>query len=209
MKIIADTHFGHENILKYESIRIKAYKEAGYNNFDKFLVDRLNSFLNDNDKIYHLGDVAFKDGYKYASKLKGNYTLIVGNHDKMKHLEYYKSLGWNIIENIDIRVSYDKKLLHYLKRFKIKTACIIEDIGDKRILFSHYPISNDNPYDEKYKENTELLEFLFHTLNCDINIHGHTHSYTIKNKRCINACVEVNEFKPINLAKLLSSSSQT
>jgi len=201
MKIIADTHFCHTNLLKHEPKRIEKMQMEGYKNFDNFLVDRLNLEINKNDNVLHLGDVAFKDGYKYAKKLNGNFTLIIGNHDKKIHIDFYKSIGWKVIEDIQIEV--DHNINNQLKRFNpnilAKTACLIKDINNKRILFSHYPIFNDNPYDEKYKPITEILEFLFYSLNCDINIHGHTHSYQINNNRCINACLEVNDFKPLEI----------
>ena len=204
-KIIADTHFSHTNLLKYEPSRIQKMQIEGYTNFDNFLVDWLNLHIDKNDNIIHLGDVAFKDGYKYAKKLNGNFTLIKGNHDKQVHLDFYKSIGWRVIEDIQIKIphSIHNQLKRFDKNILAKTACLIKDIDNKRILFSHYPIFNDNPYDEKYKPITGILEFLFFSLNCNINIHGHTHSYKIDNKRCINACLEVNDFKPLDMKGIL------
>ena len=202
MKIISDTHFSHKNLLNYEPIRIQKIQTEGYNNFDNFLVDYLNLYINKNDNILHLGDVAFKNGYKYAKKLNGKFTLIKGNHDKKLHIDFYKSIGWRVIEDIQIEVKHNN-IHNYLKIFNpnilAKTACLIQDIGSKRILFSHYPIFNNNPYDETYRPITEILEFLFFSLNCEINIHGHTHSFKINDNRCINACLEVNDFKPIKI----------
>lgn len=202
MKIIADTHFGHTNILKYEPIRIQKAKMEGYKDFDKFLIDWLNRNIKADDEVLHLGDVAFKDNYKLAKKLNGKITLIKGNHDKEKHIEFYKSIGWKVIEDIKIEVEdFDKSYLEYLKykydkKTLSRTACLVKDINNKRILFSHYPVFNDNPHDEKYKKVTELLQEVFNICNCDINIHGHTHSYCVNDKRCINACLEANDFNP-------------
>jgi calcineurin-like phosphoesterase family protein len=204
MKIIADTHFGHRNILLYEPIRMQKARMEGYEDFDKFLIDWLNDYIKKDDEVLHLGDVAFKESFKLAEKLNGKITLIKGNYDKQTHLDFYKSIGWKVIEDIQIEIDFDKSYLEYLKykydkKTLSRTACLIKDINGKRILFSHYPVFNNNPYDEKYKSISELLKEIFNLCNCDINIHGHTHSYIVNDKRCINACLEANDFKPFEI----------
>jgi len=205
MKIISDTHFGHTNMLLYEPFRMQKARMEGYEDFDEFLIDWLNDYINKGDEVLHLGDVAFKDNYKLAKKLNGKITLIKGNHDKQAHIDYYKSIGWKIIENIEIEINdFAKDFVDYLKdkydkKTILETACLVKDINDKRILFSHYPVFNDNPYDEKYKNISELLKEIFSICNCDINIHGHTHSYCVNDTRCINACLEVNDFVPMKI----------
>ncbi|WP_457562814.1 metallophosphoesterase family protein [Caminibacter pacificus] len=204
IKIIADTHFGHSNILLHEPSRMQKARMEGYENFERFLIDRLNEYISKEDEVLHLGDVAFKDAYKTAFKLNGKITLIKGNHDKQKHLEYYKSIGWKVIEDIEIHIDFDKEILNYLqykydKKTLSRTSCLIKKIGSKTVLFSHYPVFNDNPYDEKYKNISKLLEEIFYLCGCDLNVHGHTHSYMVNDKRCINACLEVNNFKPLIL----------
>jgi len=207
---LADTHFGHKNILLYEPGRMQKARIEGYEDFDRFLIDRLNSYISKEDKVLHLGDVAFKDGYKLAKKLNGHITLIKGNHDKDRHIEFYKSLGWEIIEGVRIEANIEEGIKTYIETMKYryknfeKISCLVKEIDGKRVLFSHYPVFNDNPYDEKYMNITNALEEIFNLTNCDINIHGHTHSYFVKDKRCINACLEVNDFKPLNLEDTLN-----
>lgn len=200
MKILADTHFGHKNILLYEPSRVQKARMEGYEDFDRFLIDWLNDQIEKDDEVLHLGDVAFGDGYRIAKRLQGNITLIKGNHDKERHLEFYKTLGWRVIETIEIAIeSFDESYLGYLqykydRKTLSRTACLVKDIAGKRVLFSHYPVFNDNPYDEKYQNISQLLQEIFALCACDINIHGHTHSYCVKDKRCINACLEANGF---------------
>jgi len=203
MKIISDTHFGHDNMLVYEPVRMQKARMEGYEDFDRFLIERLNSYISKNDKVLHLGDVAFKDRYTTAAKLNGKITLIKGNHDKQKHIDFYKSIGWDVIEDIRIETDVENQF-EYLKykydtKTLSKTACLVKEIDGKKILFSHYPVFNDNPYDEKFKNISELLKEVFTLCGCDINIHGHTHSYKVADKRCINACLEVNDFKPLEI----------
>jgi calcineurin-like phosphoesterase family protein len=185
-------------------------KIEGYKDFDRFLIDRLNSCISKDDEVLHLGDVAFKEGYKLAKKLNGKITLIKGNHDKDGHIEFYKSLGWDVIDGVRIKANIEEEIKTYIDSMKYrykkfeKISCLIKDINGKRVLFSHYPVFNDNPYNEKYESITNALEEIFSLTNCDINIHGHTHSYIVGDKRCINACLEVNDFKPLNLEEILN-----
>lgn len=55
---------------------------------DETLVDNWNSLVNDEDIVYHLGDVYMgnRDGYVQTllSRLKGRKRLILGNHDNGK-----------------------------------------------------------------------------------------------------------------------------
>jgi len=176
----------------------------GYEDFDRFLIEWLNEYIKKEDEVLHLGDVAFKEGYKLVEKLKGKITLIKGNYDKQIHLEFYKSIGWRVIESIEIEIDFNKSYLEYLKykydkKTLSRTACLVKDINGNRILFSHYPVFNDNSYDEKFKNISVLLKEIFTICNCNINIHGHTHSYCVGDKRCINACLEVNDFIPLNI----------
>ena len=90
MKIISDTHFCHMNILLYEPIRLQYAQMEGYEDFDKFLIDRTNKYVKKDDEILHLGDVAFGNCCKQIHKLNGKFTLIKGNHNRTKYLKYYK-----------------------------------------------------------------------------------------------------------------------
>ena len=62
MYIISDTHLAHSNILLFEPVRMQKAKMEWYENFDEFLIERLNSFISKDNEILHLGDAAFKDG---------------------------------------------------------------------------------------------------------------------------------------------------
>ena len=75
---IADTHFGHENILKmcrrpFESI------EA----MNDTLIRNWNERVTGNDTVYILGDLFYRcsDPEPILRQLKGKKHLIVGNHD--------------------------------------------------------------------------------------------------------------------------------
>jgi calcineurin-like phosphoesterase family protein len=203
--ITADTHFGHIHINTYEPSRMGKAQMEGYDYFDHYMIDAWNETVKENDTVLHLGDFAFKDGYKVAKKLKGKITLIKGNHDRSKHLEYYRNLGWRIIDSIEVNLEsisteeqsgYEEilKRVSNSKEHKL-TAALITEFNGKRILFSHFPVFDDNPYDVKYKATTSVLEELYILFNCELNIHGHTHSAGAKEKFCKSACLELNDFK--------------
>lgn len=76
----ADTHFGHENILRLGPGR----PFRTINEHDSALVDRWNAVVGPDDEVMHLGDVAMKvsamaDVVPY---LNGRITLVAGNHDQ-------------------------------------------------------------------------------------------------------------------------------
>lgn len=97
--LISDTHFGHANILTFK-------KDNGdplrvFNNIqehDEYLIKQWNLTVSPKDKIYHLGDVGFKN-WTYLSnilcRLNGEKVLIKGNHDGFRpnqYLQYFKDI---------------------------------------------------------------------------------------------------------------------
>ena len=112
---ISDTHFQHENILKYSPSQFSTVEER-----DEAMVDNWNSVVKQGDVVYHLGDVFFGSKQTFPSlwnRLKGSKRLIVGNHDDIKYL----SSG-----------SFFKKV--YMWRVW----------NDKPLLFTHVPVHEDN-----------------------------------------------------------------
>ena len=81
----SDTHFGHQNILKYSERPFDSIDEMDYE-----LVQKWNSRVNPEDIIYFLGDFSFhnssgkkinKSFEEYKNRLNGNIVFIQGNHD--------------------------------------------------------------------------------------------------------------------------------
>lgn len=109
---IADTHFGHENILHMDSRPFPSIEAM-----DKALIENWNSRISDNDTVYVLGDAFFGKetrSIEIMEQLRGHKHLIQGNHDKVNGL-----LGthWKSIK------SYDE----------------IQD-NNRLVVLSHYPI---------------------------------------------------------------------
>ena len=117
---IADTHFGHANILKYDNRPFMSVEEM-----NKTIISNWNLVVSDVDTVYMLGDVSW---YSLASRktsgilnrLNGNKILIRGNHD-------------NRLSDID------KK---YFSQIRDYAEITDYDVGANgvRIVLSHYPI---------------------------------------------------------------------
>lgn len=109
--VISDTHFGHENILRFKD------KEGSYfrgdlfdtvDQMDECMVDNWNSVVRPGDKVYHLGDVFFGSKERFQGiwpLLNGSKRLIVGNHDDIKWLSsggfFKKVYMWRIFPELN------------------------------------------------------------------------------------------------------------
>ncbi len=91
--LIADTHFGHANILtfsKKDGTKLRP-NFAHIKDHDEYLAYRWNSVVSPEDKVYHLGDIGFTSFTHVTnifSKLNGTKVLINGNHDNFKLAQY-------------------------------------------------------------------------------------------------------------------------
>jgi calcineurin-like phosphoesterase family protein len=85
-KFISDTHFSHSNIISYcERPFPNTYE------MNRHMIARWNSAVEDDDEVWHLGDVGFGKNEAIADivrKLKGQKHLILGNHDRYKPKAY-------------------------------------------------------------------------------------------------------------------------
>lgn len=170
--IISDTHFGHENIIKYCNRPFANAKEM-----DEKLLDNWNSVVKPGDKVYHLGDVFMGDKENFKKlwpKLNGSKRLIVGNHDDIKFLSsggfFHKVMMWRMFPEFGL-------------------------------LLTHVPVhpSNKNILvkEGSYKEGdvgTERKSLL--------NVHGHIHQNPSPDETYKNVSVEQINYTPINIEEL-------
>ena len=114
MFFTSDTHFCHENIIKYCK---RPFKDVEENNEE--LIRRWNEKVPEDGIIFHLGDVAFGDPDHVDSileRLNGTIYLVIGNHD------------WRRIVN------------QHAWRFEKMTQQINMKIGKRHIILNHYPM---------------------------------------------------------------------
>ncbi len=77
---IADTHFGHANIIKYCNRPFSSVDEH-----DECLIKNWNSVVKQGDNVYHLGDYGLlpeNRALEIRRRLNGTIFFIEGNHDK-------------------------------------------------------------------------------------------------------------------------------
>lgn len=84
--LTSDHHFGHNNMAKFGT---RPWGPGEADAMTEFLVEKWNSIVGPNDKVYHLGDFAIpKRAVKTAGRLNGRKVLVRGNHDIYSLSEY-------------------------------------------------------------------------------------------------------------------------
>ncbi len=205
--VSSDHHFGHLNIYeKFEPCR----KELAptLDGFEKKMVEFWNDGMKKNSTIIHLGDfcinkmnekTTIENIIKNTQQLNGLKILVKGNHDIIDNSVYYAA-GWNyVVDKPHILIKGKETIIPSSPL----CGCIIMDIFDVRVMFSHFGLfSYDDRFENKYKQEFLFLEKLFTDYECNYNIHGHMHSNSEHSNFSYNACVEKNEFKPVSLKKI-------
>jgi calcineurin-like phosphoesterase family protein len=108
--VISDTHFGHENIIKYCDRPFSCKEEM-----DEILIRNWNKTVSNDDVVYFLGDFCFgrpgrEVSRSYRSKLNGRIHLIRGNHDRYIDESIFESAQDSIVLEINDKAIY---LCHY------------------------------------------------------------------------------------------------
>lgn len=91
--VISDPHFNHANILNFkrEDGVTPLRPFASVEEMDEALIANWNSVVAQDDRVYLLGDVAFKPAVFRAviPRLKGRICLVPGNHEPDKMRKYF------------------------------------------------------------------------------------------------------------------------
>lgn len=96
---IGDTHFGHANILKYESRPF-----ADVEHMDKALITNWNKVVGKSDRVFMLGDFALANKSRICEiteQLHGYKILIMGNHDGYNH-RFYLDAGFEEVSRYPV-----------------------------------------------------------------------------------------------------------
>ena len=138
--VTADTHFNHENIIKYCN---RPYENVQDMNED--IIKKWNEVVGKDDIVYHLGDYGFgskEELQKIFNRLNGKKYLIMGNHDLRVGKRYYLDLGF--IEVYKKKCEFDKYIF---------THRAIEVDPDKVNIYGHI---HDKPIDPKFDDNNHM-----------------------------------------------------
>jgi calcineurin-like phosphoesterase family protein len=90
--MISDTHFGHYKIIEYENRPFKDVQEM-----ELKIIKNWNKTVTREDLVFFLGDFSFYNKEKTQNILKslnGRKTLILGNHDFRKSLNWWREVGF-------------------------------------------------------------------------------------------------------------------
>lgn len=108
---ISDTHFGHANILGFK--RPDGTPVRDFNSVEEMnehMVERWNSVVQTQDKVYHLGDAVFpRHALSFIKRLNGHKRLVMGNHD-MFGIRDYLAAGFEDVYGV--KVMGDSILTH-------------------------------------------------------------------------------------------------
>ena len=85
---VSDHHFGHANILKFTKNDEGELLRPGFadvEEMNEFMIEKHNSVVRPNDKVYFGGDIAMNPNFvKLVERMNGHKRLILGNHDHGK-----------------------------------------------------------------------------------------------------------------------------
>ncbi|MDD3122070.1 MAG: metallophosphoesterase family protein [Candidatus Izemoplasmatales bacterium] len=142
---IADLHFGHENILKYDNRPFQNILKQ-----DDYIIRNWNNEVKEDDDVYIIGDISFYKAdltIELLESLNGRKHLIVGNHDS------------SLIKKKKVRACFES-----IDEYKE-----IKD-GDMHVILCHYPI----PFFKNFqKKNYVHLYGHLHNRSYDDNMMNH------------------------------------
>ena len=144
----SDWHFNHDKDF--------IWKKRGYNSVEEMnddLINKICSTLDEGDELWVLGDLVMGDIDKAAavlSRIPYSVHFLVGNHDTLRRINLYDSLGWVNHERA-IQVT-DGNWDFYLSHYPAVTMNY-DDVKKHHPLINlhghtHYQnkFYNDNPY---------------------------------------------------------------
>ena len=109
---IADTHFGHENVIEMCNRPFQNIEEM-----NTALIENWNRKVKGHDTVFVLGDMFFRcrDAEAILGQLKGKKRLLIGNHDgswmtKLDASRYFESIDTMLETSVG---GYGVTLCHY------------------------------------------------------------------------------------------------
>ena len=170
----SDTHFSHARIAEFCPQRQDWFNMDGPGDIDTMnegLIEVWNNTVQSGDRVYHLGDFAMgkiDTSLPIISRLNGNVTLILGNHDR-PHPSYSR----------DEKKAWDWMDKYFEAGFwEINMGGII-GMGSGRVLLCHFPYTGDSEGEDRYPEHRP------HDNGLPL-IHGHIHDMWQVERRMVN-----------------------
>jgi calcineurin-like phosphoesterase family protein len=183
----SDTHYGHSNICRATTKWIDAddvtrdFKSLDHMN--DTIVDNINSIVDENDILFHLGDWSF-GGFENIEEFRNrivckNIHLVLGNHDE--HIDRNKDNIQRLFTSVNHYINLD------LRRPSMKGK---GQMDKYKFILCHFPIASWDGMN-----------------NGVIHLHGHVHlpkHQRIGNGRSLDVGVDGNGLEPISLDEVVS-----
>ena len=168
-----DGHLGHVNVIKHDE---RPFSSIGEN--DKTLIKNYNSVVNDNDDVYIVGDLFFRNNYNVEDilkKLKGKKHLIVGNHDTkwMKQIDLSK---------------------YFVEIDKMTT---VKD-NNRTVVICHYPLAE---WDGYFRGTYHVYAHIHNNIN-------ETYNFMKTRERALNCGCMINGYRPVTLDELIKNNKE-
>lgn len=162
--VVSDTHFGHDNIIKYCNRPFTNAKEA-----DQLMIDNWNSVVKEGDIVYHLGDVYFGESGRHAlTKLKGRKRLILGNHDngkdKLLHNTFQKIMVWRMFPELGLLLTHVPVHESSLERYYGATHAEVERFDNLVNVHGHI---HDKPSPSPLHRNVSVEQTNYTPINIE------------------------------------------
>ena len=166
----SDLHLGHANVIRFDERPF-----ANIDEMDECIISRWNERVNDEDTVYIIGDVCYRnrlDASWYLRELKGHKILVLGNHDNP--------------------ILLNKKALACLDQVD-KMMQVID--GNKQISLCHYPIAEWNAY----------FHDSWHIYGHIHNRKEETFEIMRKKEHALNAGCMINNYVPVTFDELVAN----
>lgn len=107
----SDTHFCHENIIRYCN---RPFVNA--DEMNKNIINNWNNVVKENDVVFHLGDFAFGGAAEITqllSRLNGKIVLVMGNHDYKSVQNSVKSKFYAVYNKLRLKINGQRIILNH------------------------------------------------------------------------------------------------
>lgn len=195
----SDLHIAHLNALTIMPHR----PWSDVDSMSQGLIDNYNSIIKDGDTVIILGDLImgkkFENVPKYLPQLKGNKTLLCGNHDFLPSEQKPDKLA-------QLEQLYLKNGISQIVYGCVSLDMFTGDWRDLNIKLCHFPTADTT--DDRTNEYEQRYTHLRPTITDDeILFCGHTHSkqHLLKpNVYHVGVDAEIHDYKPVHIEDILS-----
>lgn len=188
----SDWHFGHVRIMefcpqRYDYLGIPI--GASLEEMNEAIVNKLNQFIQPDDEVWVLGDVAMgkRDvSMTYVSQINGYKHLVMGNHDACHRIHTGNKK--------DKQGQWMRRYLDYGFETIQNTAYM--DINGIAFAMSHFPYYGDHTEENRYDEYRPA------DLGLPL-VHGHVHDLYQTLDKMFNVGIDAHDGVPVSESQIL------